>query len=175
MATCGSNMKMAGQNAVSAVKEENPDFVTGHSLGGFLSEIAFSYKPTTAGASFGAPGPYSTKNGKECSFLDGDQGKEAKSTPYSGKKFNVVINHKDQLAREFDDLLIPGFNHISNSPIYIDVGDCGGDVKCPAGHNTKIYVEATTGAPGLKTFKPDVLAQTNFDGKKYSDGALKCE
>ena len=45
------------QNVKDRVREQNPDYVTGHSLGGFYAEIA-SATFGLPGASFNAPGPW---------------------------------------------------------------------------------------------------------------------
>merc|ERR1712151_1241040 len=79
----GNLIRAAASEAESIAKKYKPDFLSGHSLGGFLAEIVCSHLGIP-GASFATSGPLRSRRllGKK----------------YGGVKWKAVVNRKDFLA-----------------------------------------------------------------------------
>ena len=88
------------QEAADRIK---PDFITGHSLGGLMSEVVSSFS-RIPGFSFNCPGPVGLVN--ETSFLNPDV------EHYRGLKFEVHLRENDPVSQVNYEL------HINSEPFW---------------------------------------------------------
>lgn len=119
---------LARRSAVVTIRKHQPDYITGHSLGGLIAEMACSYtgKP---GASFAAPGPVGiTEN-----LADGGR--------YAGVQWRTVINTNDVVARTIGGVQGTSRSHISHSTDiqWLEFGSIGDPVDA---HVMNSYIKA---------------------------------
>lgn len=139
----------------------SPNFVTGHSLGGFLAEVVFSY-PNTAekGVSFGAPGAWSSNNRNLLNPNRAD---------FHGKLFNVVLNKGDSIGRSIGAFRGSQFSHIAG-PSHVIWVSFGWSLIPTNAHSTVGYARTKRGSTSCQG---DWL-RCSGENIRYSDGLLTC-
>jgi hypothetical protein len=96
-------IRNAINSALRAAESLNPDFLTGHSLGGALAEVVSSYTKIP-GFSFNCPGPVGIIT--ETSFLNPDRGS------WEGVVFEPHLRRGDPVSQLNDE------HHINSEPIW---------------------------------------------------------
>jgi len=124
----GPLIKAAAWEAERIARKYMPDFVTGHSLGGFLAEVTCS-RTGVPGASFAAPGPV----GQISHGLTGDK--------YGGVKWKTVINRNDIVITTVGGIGGSQSSHIVKSSNILWL-DWRGDLS--ACHDMQTYLNQVT-------------------------------
>ena len=101
----GRPIKDAIRNALEVALKHEPDFICGHSLGGLIAECVCS-ETGIPGASFNAPGPWSSL--PLHNLLSGDK--------YNGVKFEVHLTRNDPVSL-FGGMLGVAISHVGK-PIW---------------------------------------------------------
>ena len=106
----GQPIKEAIDSAVEITLKHKPDFICGHSLGGLIAECVCS-ETGIPGASFNAPGPWSTIPSNN--LLTGNK--------YNGVKFEVHLTRNDPVSL-FGSYMGPECSHVGHPLWHPGVG-----------------------------------------------------
>lgn len=133
MIISGSQICKAAREAAALAVAKEPDYLTGHSLGGFLAECACSHTGIE-GASFGAPGPV----GLSSAFGEADS---LLGNKFGGVRWKTVINRGDIIARTIGGVGGSQSSHIVKSANIAWVDFNGGALNPLLKHDMASYAD----------------------------------